>query len=119
VERDPNGALATNELQELARAADRLAVNNDPVARTASPAARVLVVAPAVPTVTDGGRIVVAPDSLVWAPATGENRSMEPAVDLVVPTGPLVLDRDTRLRLSLVGEPATPVVRIELARVQE
>ena len=31
VERDRNAALATNELQELATAADRLVATNDPV----------------------------------------------------------------------------------------
>jgi len=119
VERDRNAALATNELQDVARTADRLAADNDPVRRDGSPASTVLVVAPPTPTVTDGGRIIVADHRLVWAPATGENRSIEPAVDLAVPAGPIVLTRGTRLRLTLVGEAGDPVVRVERARVQE
>jgi hypothetical protein len=119
VERDRNAALATNELQDVARTADRLAADNDPVRRDGSPAGTVLVVGPPTPTVTDGGRIIVADDGLAWAPATGDNRSIEPAVDLAVPAGPIVLARDTRLRLTLVGEAGAPVVRVERARVQE
>jgi len=119
VERDRNAALATNELQDVARTADRLAADNDPVKRDGSPARMVLVVAPPTPTVTDGGRIIVADHRLVWAPATGDNRSIEPAVDLAVPAGPIVLARDTRLRLTLVGEAGAPVVRVERARVEE
>jgi hypothetical protein len=119
VERDRNAALATNELQDVARTADRLAADNDPVKRDGAPARMVLVVAPPTPTVTDGGRIIVADHRLVWAPATGENRSIEPAVDLAVPAGPIVLARGTRLRLMLVGEAGDPVVRVERARVEE
>jgi hypothetical protein len=119
VERDRNTALATNELQDVARTADRLAADNDPVDRDGSPAGTVLVVDPPTPTVTDGGRIVVADDRLVWAPATGDNHSLEPAVDVAVPAGPIVVARETRLRLTLVGEAGAPLVRIERARVQE
>jgi hypothetical protein len=110
VERDRNTALGT---------ADRLAADNDPVDRYGSPAGTVLVVDPPTPTVTDGGRIVVADDRLVWAPATGDNRSLEPAVDVAVPAGRIVVARETRLRLTLVGEAGAPLVRIERARVQE
>lgn len=117
VERDRNAALATEELQGLARTADRLAANNDPVAASESPAAATRIVAPPAPTVTDGGRIVVADNRLVWVPATGQDSSIEPTVDLDVPGGPLVLASETRLRLSLVGDDA-PAVRVERARVE-
>jgi hypothetical protein len=119
VERDRNAALATNDLQDVARAADRLARDNDPVARGGEPAAAVIEVGPPAPSVTVGGRIVLTGERLVWAPATGENRSVEPAVDVAVPTGPIVLAEPTRLRLTLVGEAGAPVVRIERARVEK
>lgn len=118
VERDRNAALATNDLQDVARAADRLARDNDPVTRAGEPAATVLEVGPPAPTVTDGGRIILTGEQLVWAPATGENRSVEPAVDVAVPAGPIVLSEPTRLRLTLVGEAGAPVVRIERARIE-
>jgi len=118
VERDRNAALATNDLQDVARAADRIARDNDPVSRFGAPAATVLEVGPPAPTVTDGGRIVLTGERLVWAPATGENRSVEPAVDVAVPAGPIVLADPTRLRLTLVGEAGAPVVRIERARIE-
>ncbi len=118
VERDRNAAVATNELQEVARTADRLAARNDPVGPSESPAGTVRVVGPPTPTVTDGGRIVVAANRLVWAPATGDNRTVDPAADLVVPSGPIVVATDTRVRLTLVGEAGAPAVRVERARVQ-
>ena len=118
VERDRNAALATNDLQDVARAADRLARDNDPVTRAGEPAATILKVGPPAPTVTDGGRIVLTGERLLWAPATGENRSVEPAVVVAVPAGPIVLADPTRLRLTLVGEAGAPVVRIERARVE-
>lgn len=118
VERDRNAALATNELQELARAADRLAAENDPVPPSKSPAETVLVVGPPTPTVTDGGRIVVDGDGLVWAPATGENRTVRATAELRVPE-PLVLTGETRLRLSFVTADGAPVVRVERARVEK
>lgn len=118
VERDRNAALATDELQELARAADRLAATNDPVTRTGMPAKTIRVVSPPPTTVTDGGRIIVDDDRLAWAPVTGDNRSIDPTVALVVTDGPLVISENTRLRLSLVGSDGEPVVRIERARVE-
>lgn len=119
VERDRNAALATDELQELARTADRLAATNDPVAETGTPAEAIHTVSPPTTTLTNGGRFVVDANRLVWVPETGANRSLEPAVDLDVTEGPLVLAEGTRLRLSLVGTDGAPVVRIERARVQE
>jgi len=119
VERDRNAALATDDLQELARTADRLAAANDPVNPTDRPAEAIRTVAPPATTVTDGGRIELEDDRLAWVPATGDNRSLEPAVDLAVPAGPLVIRSDTRLRLSLVGTDRDPTVRVERARVQE
>lgn len=118
VERNRNAALATTELQELARAADRLAARNDPVAPSRTPAETVVVVEPPTPTVTDGGRIVVADDRLVWAPATGANRTVEAAADIRV-QGRLVLADATRLRLSLVRAAGGPAVDVERARVEE
>jgi predicted dinucleotide-binding enzyme len=115
VERDRNAALATDELQELARAADRLAADNDPVALSATPAERVLVVRPPAPTITDGGRIVVDDDRLTWAPATGDNHSVEAAAELQV-SEPIVLAEPTRLRLSFVRSDGPPVVRVERAK---
>lgn len=117
VERDRNAALATTELQELTRAADRLVADNDPVVPSRTPAETVVVVAPPTPTVTDGGRIVVGDDRLVWAPATGDNRTVEASADLRV-EGTLVLADDTRLRLSLVRDAGGPVVVVERARVE-
>lgn len=119
VERDRNAALATTELQDVARTADRLAAHNDPVGPSVTPASTVLEVTPPAPTITDGGRVVVADDRLVWDPATGHNRSVDPTVDLAVPNAPIVITADTRLRLSLVGHAGAPVVRVERARVKE
>lgn len=119
VERDRNAALATDELEDIARTADRLAAANDPVDRTGTPAEAIRTVAPPTPTVTDGGRLVLVDDRLAWVPDTGDNRSIEPAVELAVPEGPLVIAAETRLRLSLVGTPGNPTVRVERARVQE
>jgi len=117
VERDRNAALATDELQQLARAADRLVADNDPVAPADSPARAVVVVAPPTPSLTDGGRIRIADDRLVWTPATGANRTVEAAARIRV-REPLALADRTRLRLSFVRADGDPVVRIERARVE-
>ena len=117
VERDRNAALATNELQELATAADRLVATNDPVAASGTPAESMVVVAPPTPTLTDGGRVEVADDRLAWLPETGDERTVGAAATLRVDE-PLVLAELTRLRLRLVGTDDGPVVRVERARVE-
>ncbi len=114
-ERDRNAAVATDELEDLARVADRLAAENDPVVPSATPATATVVVAPPAPTLTDGGRIVVADGRLAWVPATGDNRSADPAARLRTPA-PLVLADRTRLRLALVRTDDGPVVRVRRAR---
>ena len=118
VERDRNAALATNELQELATAADRLVATNDPVSASGTPAESIVVVAPPTPTLTDGGRVEVADDRLAWLPETGDERTVEAAATLRVDE-PLVLSELTRLRLRLVGTNDGPVVRVERARVED
>ena len=117
VERDRNAALATNELQELATAADRLVATNDPVSASGTPAESIVVVAPPTPTLTDGGRVEVADDRLAWLPETGDERTVGAAATLRVDE-PLVLAELTRLRLRLVGTDDGPVVRVERARVE-
>ena len=114
-ERDRNAVVATNELEELARTADRLAAENDPVAPAATPATATVVVAPPAPTVTDGGRIVVDDGRLAWVPATGEARSVDTAARLRTPA-PLVIADRTRLRLALVRTDDGPAVRVRRAR---
>ena len=114
-ERDRNAAVATDELEELARTADRLAAENDPVVPAATPATATVIVAPPVPTVTDGGRIVVDDDRLAWVPATGEARSVDTAARLRTPAPLVVADR-TRLRLALVRTDDGPTVRVRRAR---
>ena len=117
VERDRNAALATNELQELATAADRLVATNDPVSASGTPAESIVVVAPPTPTLTDGGRVEVADDRLAWLPETGDERTVGAAATLRVDE-PLVLAELTRLRLRLVGTDDGPVVRVERARIE-
>lgn len=118
VERDRNAALATNELQELATAADRLVATNDPVSASGTPAESMVVVAPPTPMLTDGGRVEVADDRLAWLPETGDERTVGAAATLRVDE-PLVLAELTRLRLRLVGTDDGPVVRVERARVED
>ena len=117
VERDRNAALATNELQAVAHAADRLVARNDPVAGSGDPAESVVVLTPPAPTLTDGGRVEIADDRLAWVPETGDERTVEAASTLRV-EAPLVLAERTRLRLRLVGAGGDPVVRVERARVE-
>ena len=118
VERDRNAALATNELQELATAADRLVATNDPVSASGTPAESMVVVAPPTPTLTDGGRVEVADDRLAWLPETGDERTVGATATLRVDE-PLVLAELTRLRLRLVGTDDGPVVRVERARIED
>ena len=118
VERDRNAALATNELQKIATAADRLVATNDPVSASGDPAESVVVAEPPTPTLTDGGRIEIADDRLAWVPETGDERTVAAASTLRVEE-PIVLAGLTRLRLRLVGSDGGPVVRVERARVQE
>ena len=107
VERDRNAALATGELQRLAARADRLAADNDPVAPGDDPATATVVVRPPEPVVTDGGRLVVGDDGLVWRPRDGRDRSVESPVPLSVADAVRVSER-ARLRLSLVRVDGRP-----------
>jgi hypothetical protein len=118
VERDRNGELATDELSSLAREADSLADGNAALEAGREPAGTTVVVDPPDPTLTDGGRLVVANDRLVWVPRTGRNRTVENAVPIRVET-PLVLTGRTPLRLSLVSTGGAAVVRVRRARVQK
>ncbi|MFW5963419.1 MAG: DUF7311 family protein [Natronomonas sp.] len=118
VERDRNAELATDELSSLAREADALADGNAALEAGRVPAGTTVVVDPPDPSLTDGGRLVVGNDRLVWAPRTGRNRTVESAVPIRVET-PLVLTGRTRLRLSLISIGRAVVVRIRRARVQK
>lgn len=117
-ERDRNAALATGELQRLADRAGQLAVDNDPVSPSAAPAATTVAVRPPDPQFTDGGRVVVADDRLLWEPRRGENETVESPVPIRV-ASPIRIVDETDLRLSFVrvedapdGEPGA-VVRVE------
>lgn len=117
-ERDRNTNVATDELSSLAHEADALADGNAALEAGRTPAGTTVVVDPPEPSLTDGGRIVVGNDRLVWAPRSGRNRTVENEVPIRVET-PLVLTRRTPLRLSLISTGATAVVRVQRARVQK
>lgn len=129
-ERHRNAALATAELAALDDRARRLAAGNDPVEEGEHPAAATIRLAVPSPVVTDGGRIVVDDDRLVWAPVGGPNRTVDPSVPLSV-EGPISITGATHVRLVLVdggGEVSArddsgagdgAVVRIDRPRVQE
>lgn len=116
-ERDRNAALATGELERVGDRAERLAARNDPVAAEAEPAATTLVVTAPTPTFTEGGRLTIANDRLVWQPHAGENRTVKIDVRLRVEASLVVTDR-ARVRLSLVGTESNPVVHVERTRVE-
>jgi hypothetical protein len=117
-ERDRNAALATSELDALATEAELLAARNDPVAPRRSPATTTVTLRPPRPTFTDGGRLHVADDRLVWVPRTGPNRTVRSEVPIRV-DAPLRIERRTDLRLSLYRVDGGSVVRIRRARVEK
>lgn len=117
-ERDRNAAVATGELRSIAERAERLAADNDPVPPGEAPAGTTLVVDPPRPWFTDGGRLRVADDRLVWRPERGRNRSVDAGVPLRV-EAPIVLTDRRRLRLAYVRTDEGPVVRVQQAKVQE
>lgn len=117
-ERDRNAALATDELTMLATEAERLAARNDPVERGGRPATVTVTVRPPEPTLTDGGRLHLADDRLVWAPREGPNRTVRSEVPLRV-DAPLIIDSRTEVRLSLHRTEGETVVRIRRAEVQK
>lgn len=118
VERDRNAELATDELSSLANEAESLADGNAALEASRTPAGTTVVVDPPDPTLTDGGRLVVGNDRLVWAPWSGRNRTVESAVPIRVETTLVLTDR-TRLRLSLISAGRTAVIRVRRARVQK
>lgn len=107
-ERDRNAALASDELRSIAGVAESLAASNDP---TDDGARTTLELRAPAPTLTDGGRIVIADDRLAWQPATGPNRTVDAGVPIRATT--IVVDDRARLRLSLVGVDERRFVRIE------
>lgn len=113
-ERDRDAALAAGELERLADRAGRLAADNDPVPLVDNPAATTVVVRPPDPQFTDGGRVVVADDRLVWQPERGSNETVESPVPIRVPS-PIRVVEATALRLSLVRVDGEAVVRVERA----
>ena len=113
-ERDRNADLATGELQRLADRAGRLAQRNDPVAPGATPAATTVQVTPPESQFTDGGRIVVADDRLVWQPEQGGNEAVGSPVPIRV-ASPIRLVEEADLRLSYVHLDGEAVVRVERA----
>lgn len=111
-ERDRNAALATGELQRLADRVGRLAGDSDPVPPQDAPASTTVEVRPPDPRFTDGGRVVVGNDSLVWQPEGGSNRTVESPVPVRV-ASPIRLAEPTTLRLSFVRVDGEAVVRVE------
>jgi hypothetical protein len=118
VERDRNAEIASDELSSLAHEADRLDDDNAALETGRAPAGTTVVVDPPEETLTDGGRIVVGSDHLVWAPRNGRNRTVSSETPIRVER-PLVLTGRTPLRLSLVSTDRGAVVRVRRARVQE
>lgn len=114
-ERDRDAALATGELERLADRADRLAADSDPVAPGDAPAATTVEVTPPQPQFTDGGRLVVGDDRLVWWPERGRNETVDPPAPVRV-EAPIHITGPTRLRLSFVRVDGEAVVRIERLR---
>lgn len=117
VERDRNAALATGELQRLADRAERLAADSHALAPTDDPARLSFVVTPPEPVVTDGGRLLVAEDSLVWWPKRGRNRSVDASVAIGVDAPIRITDR-TRLHLAFVRREGAAIVHVRRARIQ-
>lgn len=113
-ERDRNAALATGELERLADRAAGLAADNDPVPPEADPAGTTVEVRAPEPQFTDGGRVGVGNDSLVWDPAGGSNETVESPVPIRV-ASPIRVVEATALRLSLVRVEGEAVVRVERA----
>lgn len=111
-ERDRDATLATGELERLADSAERLAADSDPVAPGNAPATTSVEVTPPRPQFTDGGRLAVEDDRLVWWPKRGRNESVDPAVPIRVEV-PLYLTGPTQLRLAFVRVDGEAVVRIE------
>ena len=111
-ERDRNAALAAGELERLADRAERLAADSDPVDAGNDPAAVTVAVTPPQPLFTDGGRLVVRDDGLVWWPERGSNVTVAVSVPIRV-EAPIRLTSRTRLRLSFVRAGGGRVVRVE------
>lgn len=117
-ERDRNAALATDELETLATEAEGLAARNDPVEGDGRPATVTVTVRPPQPMLSDGGRLRLADDRLVWVPREGPNRTVRSGVPIRV-DAPLVIDSRTNLRLSLYRVEGKAIVRIRRAGVQK
>jgi hypothetical protein len=117
-ERDRNAALATDELETIVTEAESLAARNDPVGGDGRPATLTVTVDPPQPILTDGGRLRLADDRLVWVPREGPNRTVRSDVSIRV-AAPLVIDSRTDLRLSLHRLEGNVVVHIHRAGVQK
>lgn len=113
VDRERSTELATDELEGVTEAAERLAATNDPVAPGHDPAATTITIDPPTATFAESGRIRLAEDELRWEPPTGPDRTVDAAVPIRVATPTVVTDR-TRLRLSFVPAEGTPVVRLRV-----
>ncbi|MFQ3318243.1 MAG: hypothetical protein ACI8UR_000403 [Natronomonas sp.] len=117
-ERERNTELATAELERVATEAARLAAQNDPIESRYAPARTVIEVAVPQPTLTDGGRLIIECDRLVWQPVDGRNRTVDSDVPIHVASPVRISDR-TRLRLSFVRIGGQAVVHVERARVEK
>lgn len=115
VDRERTVALALAELEQLGDTAEQLAAENDPVHPSNTPPATSVTLVPPEPTVTDSGRFRLADGALRWEPATGRDRTVEPAVPIRI-TRPTTIAERTRVRLALIQLEGDPVVRMEIER---
>ncbi|MCQ4331938.1 hypothetical protein KM295_00260 [Natronomonas sp. F2-12] len=109
VDRERNAALATDELESVGDAAERLVTENDPIAPDRKPAATTVVVDVPEPTFANRGRVRIRDDELHWEPAGGRNHTVDPPVPIRVKTPIVAADR-LRLRLSFVRIDGAAVV---------
>ncbi|CCQ36091.1 uncharacterized protein Nmlp_1903 [Natronomonas moolapensis 8.8.11] len=114
-DRERSAALATEELERLRDAAERLAAENDPVAPGRDPAATTVALEPPEPTFAEPGRLRIADDSLRWESSVGRNVTIDVAVPVRIDDPAILTDR-ARVRLALVRTDGAAVVRLRVGR---